>query len=316
MKIVMLEQLMVSKEYLEKLSAKLFEQGHEFKPCYNILSEKDKLEVAKDADIFIVGNSRLDNNIINAAPNLKLISVGFTGIDHIPVKYCNDKNIIISNSQGYATIPTAELAITLMLMRTRNVIETDARCREGNTKEGLVGMELSRKTVGIVGTGMIGRQLAKMLNGFDVNLLGYSRSENVESKKLGIKYTSLENLFKKSDFISLHVPLNDTTNGMIDKYLISIMKEDAILINCSRGNVIDSDALVDALNSDKIRGAGIDVYEVEPPLPIENKYKGTKNLYMTPHIGFATVESLERRAKIVFENIYSFLDGVPINTVE
>lgn len=309
----MLEPLMVSKEFIDKTSKDLIKQGHVFVPCFNFLSKQEKLEVAKDADIFIVANSKLEEDVIKVAPNLKLISVGFTGIDHIPVKYCQDNNIIVSNSQGYATIPTAELAVTLMLMRTRNVIETESRCRDGKTKEGLVGSELSNKTVGIIGTGMIGKQVASMLKGFNVNLLGYSKGENEEAKSLGIKYTSLEDLFRQSDFISIHVPLNESTNGMINKELISLMKEDAILINCARGQVIDSDALIKALNSNKIRGAGIDVYEVEPPLPDNNKYMNATNLYMTPHIGFASIESMERRAKIVFDNVYSYLEGNPIN---
>ncbi len=313
MKIVMLEPLIVSKVYIEELSEKLINLGHEFKACYKNLTNDEKLETARDADVIIITNSILEEEVLKVAPKLKLISVGFTGIDHIPINYCKDNNIIVSNSQGYATIPTAELAITLMLMRTRNVIETDSRCRDGKTKEGLVGYELTNKTVGIVGTGMIGRQVAKMLSGFNVNLLGYSRTENKDALELGIKYTSLEYLFKKSDFISLHVPLSDSTKGMINRELISLMKEDAILINCARGQILDSDALVDALNNNKIRGAGIDVYEVEPPLENNNKYSNASNLYMTPHIGFATIESMQRRAKIVFDNIYAYLNEVPIN---
>ncbi len=313
MRIVMLEPLMVSTEHIERLSQGLLEQGHEFIPCYNHVPKEGKLELAKDADVLIVANSTLEEEIIKAAPNLRLISVGFTGVDHIPIKYCKDNNISVCNSQGYATIPTAELAVALMLMRTRNVVEVENRCRDGKTKDGLVGSELSYKTVGIVGTGMIGRQVASMLKGFNVNLLGYSRTENNDALELGIKYTSLKDLFMKSDFISLHIPLDSNTKGLINKELISLMREDAILINCAREGVIDIDALIDALNNNKIRGAGIDVYEIEPPLSTENKYKEVNNLYMTPHIGFASIESMERRSKIVFDNIYKYLEGTPIN---
>ncbi len=313
MKIAMLEPLMVNEEFLNELSNGLTSQGHEFIPCTKPLSEKEKVTVAKDADILIVANSKLSTDVLKKAPNLKHISVGFTGVDHIPLDYCKNNNIVVSNSQGYATIPTAELAVSLMLMRTRYITETEQRCKEGKTKEGLVGYELSNKTVGIVGTGMIGKQVAKMLSGFNVNLLGYSRSENEESIDLGIKYTSLEELFEKSDFISLHVPLNSETKGMINKKLISLMKENAILINCARGPVIDDKALVEALNNGKIRGAGVDVYEIEPPLPTNHIYTTAKNITMTPHIAFASIESMERRAEIVFKNVYQFMNGSPIN---
>ncbi len=313
MKIVMLEPLMVSEVYINEISNNLIESGHEFIPCFKKLTHAERLEAAENADILIVANSILEEEVLEVAPNLKLISVGFTGIDHIPVNYCKDKRITVANSQGYATIPTAELVVALMLMRTRNIVETDIRCRNGSTKEGLVGSELSYKTVGIVGTGMIGRQVASMLKGFNVNLLGYSKSQNKEAIDLGIRYTSLKELFMESDFISLHIPLDETTKGIINKELISLMKENAILINCARGQILDSDALVEALNNNKIRGAGIDVYEIEPPLPLNNKYKDTNNLYMTPHIGFASIESMERRALIVFDNIYRYLEGNPIN---
>lgn len=316
MKIVMLEPLMVPEKKIEELSASLVELGHEFTPCHGPLSIKEKLEVAKDADVLMITNGLLPEEVINSAKNLKYISVGFTGVDHVPASLCIEKGIKVSNSQGYATIPTAELAVTLMLMATRNVVETEQRCREGKTKDGLVGSELSNKTVGIVGTGMIGRQTAKLLRGFDVKLLGFDPYENDEAKALGIEYTSLERLFEESDFVSLHLPLLDSTKGIINKDLLSSMKESAILVNCARGPIVDTDALVEALSKGIIRGAGVDVYEIEPPLPTNHKIFEAKNIITTPHIAFASKESMERRAEIVFNNVYKYLEGNPINLIK
>ncbi|XMB67101.1 NAD(P)-dependent oxidoreductase [Mycoplasmatota bacterium zrk1] len=312
MKIVMIEPLSVPKSYISFLSKRLIDDGHEFISCFNEITMTEKIARVKNADIIIVTNGKVSEELIEAAPNLKLISVGFTGVDHIP-SICKEKKILICNSQGYATIPTAELAVTLMLMRTRNVIETMDKCRQGETKNGLVGTELSNKTVGIVGTGMIGKKIAKLLKGFDVKLLGYDILEDDEAKEIGIKYVPLKELFSNSDFISLHLPLTNSTKGLVNKELLDTTKEHAIIINCARGPIVDSDALVEAINNGKIRGAGVDVYEIEPPLPVSHKLLGNEKIYATPHIAFASKESMERRAEIVFNNIYSFLDGSPIN---
>lgn len=313
MKIVMLESLMVKESVITDLSKKLLSEGHEFLPCYKSLSKDEKLARAKNADILIVTNGMLDEDIIEQAPKLKLISVAFTGVDHIPAEKCAENKITVCNSQGYATIPTAELAVTLMLMATRNIVEAEKQNRNNGTKAGLVGYELSNKTIGIVGTGQIGCQTATLLKGFNPTLLGYDPYENETAKALGVTYTSLESLFEQSDFISLHLPLLDSTRGIVNEKLIGKMKETGILVNCARGPIVETKALVKALNENKLRGAGVDVYEIEPPLPVDHDIFGAKNLVTTPHIAFASVESMERRAKIVFDNVYSFMNGNPIN---
>ena len=313
MRIVMIEPLMVPSRVIDELSKDLMDKGHEFVACHSPLTLEEKIAVAEDADVLIVTNGLLPKEVVEASDKLKLISVGFTGVDHIPADTCIERDIMVCNSQGYATIPTAELAVTLMLMATRNVVATEQKCREGKTKDGLVGSELSNKTVGIVGTGMIGRQTAKLLKGFDVKLLGYDPYENEAARELGIEYTTLDNLFSSSDFISLHLPLLDSTKGLVNEELLNKMKSSAILVNCARGPIIDTEAFVKALNEGKIRGGGVDVYEIEPPLPVEHKMFTAKNLVTTPHIAFASAESMERRAKIVFDNVYAFLEGNPIN---
>ncbi len=315
MKIVMLEPLAVPESVINEFGKKYTENGHEFTPCHKQLTENEKLVAAKNADILIVANSLLKDEVLQQAPNLKLISVGFTGVDHIPASYCIDNNVTVCNSQGYATIPTAELAVSLMLMRTRYIPETETRVRNGETKGTLVGSELSYKTVGIVGTGMIGRQTASLLKGFNVRLLGYDPFENDAAKELGIEYKSLEEVFTESDFISLHLPLLDSTKGLVNKELLSKMKKNSILINCARGPIVDSEALKEALNKDQIRGAGIDVFEIEPPIPTDHALFEAKNITVTPHIAFASKESMIRRAQIVFDNVDAYLAGTPINVM-
>jgi D-3-phosphoglycerate dehydrogenase len=313
MHISMIEPLNVPKDVISKLSQSLINKGHTFKACHKPLSKTEKLAQAKGADVLIITNGQLDENIIKENPQLKMISVGFTGIDHVPANLIKDQGITVSNSQGYATIPTAELAVTHMLVATRYLKQTEALCRQGKTKEDFVGFELSHKTVGIVGTGQIGKQVASLLKGFNVKLLGYDPYPNDEAKQLGIEYVSLQELFKASDFITLHLPLLDSTKGLIDASLIGSMKQDAVLVNCARGPIVDQNALINALNSSKIRAAGIDVYDIEPPLAVDHPYFSANNLSTTPHIAFASKESMVRRAKIVFDNVEAFIDGNPIN---
>ncbi len=315
MKIVMLEPLSVPENVINDFGKKYTEEGHEFVPCHAPLTDEEKLVTAKDADILIIANGLLKEEVLQQAPNLKLISVGFTGVDHIPADHCVENNVTVCNSQGYATIPTAELAVSLMLMRTRYISETETKVRAGETKGTLVGSELSFKTVGIVGTGMIGRQTASLLKGFNVKLFGYDPYENDAAKELGIEYKSLDEVFSESDFISLHLPLLDSTKGLVNKKLLSKMKNDAILINCARGPIVDSKALKEALDKGQIRGAGVDVYEIEPPIPTDHTLFGAKNITVTPHIAFASKESMIRRAQIVFDNVDAYLEGNPINVM-
>lgn len=146
-------------------------------------------------------------------------------------------------------------------------------------------------------------------------LLGYSRSKSDVAEKLGIEYVSLEELLSKSDVVSLHVPLNNETKNLINKERIALMKNNAILINVARGQVVDNEALAEALNNNIIAGAGIDVFEVESPIPLEHSLFNAKNALLTPHVAFATSESMEKRANIVFDNVYSWLEGKEKNII-
>lgn len=314
MNIVLLEPLAVNSEVIEKLSANLKEAGHNF-TAYSTV-EKDveaQKERIKDADILIIANSPLKGEVIRAAENLKYIAVAFTGVDHVDKEACVERGIKVSNSAGYSTDSVAEVTVGMIISLLRNLFPCNDVVRREGTKDGLVGFELKGKTVGIVGTGAIGLRVAEILKVFNCRLLAYSRSEREAGKSLGIEYVSLEELLTKSDIVTLHTPLTPETKGLINKERIALMKKNAVIINVARGPVVDSEALADALNNGSIAGAGIDVYEIEPPIPSTHVLLNAKNVVAAPHIAFATKESMVKRAEIVFDNVYSYLEGVEKN---
>ena len=179
-----------------------------------------------------------------------------------------------------------------------------------------MGTELGTKTVGIIGTGRIGVMTAKLFKAFGCRVLGYNRTKKDDAVQAGIEYVGLEELLKTSDIVSLHVPSTAETKGFLSRERICMMKPESILINCARGAVVDNAALADALNEGRIAGAAIDVFDMEPPIPADYPLLNAKNTLLTPHVAFASKESMIRRAHIVFDNLYSYLDGKPINVVK
>ena len=247
--------------------------GHEIVAYDTKEEDQDKLaERGKDADIIIIANQPFRKNVIEKCKNLKLLSVAFTGVDHIDVDFCKEKGICVCNAAGYSTNAVAELAFGLAISVLRNIPACDAVCRKEGTKAGLVGCELFGKTFGVVGTGAIGSKVA-------------------------------------------NVPLNDKTKGLIGEKEIALMKKNAILLNTARGPVVDSEALAKALNEERIAGAGIDVFEMEPPVPAEHPLLHSKHTVVTPHVAFASHEALFTRAQIVSENILKWEDGKPQNVI-
>lgn len=313
MKIVLLEGLGVSDKVLEKHEARLKEMGHIFVAYEKDASAEAQEERSKDADVVMLANMPLHASVLEKAPSLKFIDVAFTGVDHIPVEEAKKKGIAVSNASGYATQAVAELCIGFMVQLLRNVNQTEKRCREGGTKDGLVGNLLCGKTVGIVGAGAIGKRTAALCKAFGCSVIAYSRSA-VQDPSIDEQVT-LEELLKRSDIVSLHCPLTPQTKGMIGREQIGLMKKGAFLINTARGGVLDSEALSEALKEGRLGGAACDVFETEPPLSTEHPLLHCPNTIVTPHIAFASVESMEQRAEIVFENLYSWLNGKQINCI-
>ena len=313
MKIVLLEGLGIPVEILEKHGDRLREMGHDFVAYEKETAPEIQVERSKDADVLMLANMPLDVSVLEKSPNLKFIDGAFTGVDHIPMEETRKRGIAVSNASGYATQAVAELCISFMIQLLRNVDKTGARCREGGTKDGLVGNLLGGKTVGIVGAGAIGKRTAALCKAFGCQVIAYSRSA-VKDPAID-RQVSLEELLRCADIVSLHCPLTADTKGMIGERELALMKKEAILINTARGAVVDSAALARALEEGRIRGAACDVFETEPPLAKEHPLLHSPNTIVTPHIAFASRESMEQRAEIVFENLYSWLDGKQIHAV-
>ena len=218
----------------------------------------------------------------------------------------------MSNCAGYSTVAVADLVFGMVIGLARKVAECDAAVRQEGTKAGLVGFELEGRKFGVVGLGAIGSRVAAIANAFGCEVYGYNRSP----KDLpGVKQVDLDTLLRECDIISLHVPATAETRGLINAERIAQMKPTALLINTARGPVVDSQALADALNEGRIAGAGIDVFEMEPPVPRDHPLLSAKNVIATPHVAFATQQSMEKRAVTVCENLRAWLDGEQKNVI-
>lgn len=315
MKIVLLEPLGISAEKLAELAAPLKAEGHSFTAYDSVTTDVEELKKRLgDADIAMIANHPLPNEVIRADANLKFVSVAFVGIDHVGVDACKEKGIGISNTGGYCNDAVAELAVGLTLDCIRNISKCDEAVQAGKGKTGLQGHELAGKTVGIIGTGAIGCRAAEIFKVFGCKLIGYSRSERPHAKEIGIEYMPLNDVMKTADVISIHTPLTPETKGLIGKEQIALMKEGAILINTARGPVMDIPAVAEALRAGRIK-AGTDVYENDPPLPEGHPLLGAPNLVTTPHVGFDTRESIDRRAVMAFENVTAWLAGKPVRSM-
>ena len=314
MKISLIEPLGVRAEVIEKLSEKLKQDGHEF-VSYDTLSQDEKEQAGRigDSDIVMIANHPLKDDVIRSAENLKMIDVAFTGIDHVGLDACRERGITVCNAAGYSTQTVAELVIGMVIAAKRRMIKADSLVRNGGTSAGLGGSEIAGKTVGIIGLGAIGMRTAKLFLAFGAKVIAYNRSKKEEAAQLGIEYRSLDEVLSESDIISLHVPNNAETRGMISREKIALMKKDAMFVNCARGPIVDNAALADALNNDELGFACIDVYDMEPPIPADYPLLHAKNTLLTPHQAFISSEAMERRAKIVFDNLYAYLDGGPVN---
>lgn len=304
MKIIAVEPIGISEERAAAIAADLALRGDEF-VCYRDRKEDAAtlIERMKDAEVVIVSNIKIGADILSQCPNLKMLNVAFTGLDHIDLDYCQAHGITVKNASGYATEGVAELAIGLMLDLYRRITVLDADTRNSGTRNNFLGRELRGKRVGIVGTGAIGARTALLLQHFGCEVVAWSRTPKKALMDQGIAYISLDELMRTSDIISLHVPLTAETHHLISREMLTLCKPTAILINTARGNVVDIDALADLLKEGKLAGAGIDVYEKEPPLSTNHPLVNAPNCILVPHVGYATREAFDDRIDIILNNL-------------
>ncbi|MDY3006144.1 NAD(P)-dependent oxidoreductase [Anaerococcus porci] len=313
MKISLIDPLVVDDKKIEAHKKKLEELGHEFE--YFKESAKSDDEIIKrleNSEVAMITNNKFSRNVIENT-NLKLIDVAFTGVDHVDLKACDENNIIVENASGYSDDSVAELVIGLIISVMRK-FDLNKKNMYEDENNNLLGQVIKGKKVGVVGTGKIGLRVIELLKAFGAEILAYNRSEKDKAKKLGAKYVSLEELLKESDIVTIHLPQNDETIGFIGQKELDLMKDKSILINCARGPIVDNNYLAKLLNEDKLR-AGIDVFDMEPPIDKNYPLRNAKNAVLTNHIAFFTQEAMNIRCDIVFDNLYKFLNGEISNRV-
>ena len=306
MNIVSINNLYIEESLLIELKNKLFSYGHNF--TYYLTGANDDemlINRIEDADVLIIDNHRVSNEVLDRAKHLKYIIIAFTGFDHIDVTYCKEHNIAVSNASGYATKAVAELTVGLIISYFRNVINFDKSTRKNLDKMDILGDEVERKTLGIIGYGKIGKQVVRLLENFDVKFLIYSHHD-IDSLPLNAEQVNLETILKESDVVSLHTPLNDSTRNLISENELSLMKKSAILINTARGPIVNRDALIKALKNKEIKGACLDVFEKEPPIN-DTELCSLDNVILLPHVGYFTKEAMKKRFDIVEQNLMSYL---------
>lgn len=315
MKVNLIEPLGIEEELIYEYGQRISELGHEFEYyTEKTNSEEEMIIRSEDADILMIANNPLPSNVIKSLDKLKLINVAFTGIDHVATDIAMEKGIDICNASGYSDISVSELVIGLVIDLYRQIKIGDGNVRNGGL--GIAGREIRNKIVGIIGTGNIGIETARLFRAFGAKIIGHSRTQKNEFIDMGGDYVSLDELLESSDIVSLHLPSNDETAEFIGENELSKMKKDSILINCARGRVVDNRALANALNNEVIAGAGIDVFDMEPPIPADYPLLSAKNTILTPHIAYLTKEAMLRRAEIAFNNTIAYLNGKPQNIVK
>lgn len=279
--------------------------GHNF-TYYNAKTTdiNELIKRSKDQDIVMIANNPYPKEVILQANKLKLIAVAFAGIDHVDLKACKERNIQVLNCPNYSNVAVSELVIGLTLNLLRKINQADSATRNSQTNSLLIGEELNSKTIGIIGLGKIGNKTANLFNAFGCKVLAYQRKP---INNPNVTQVTLDELLSQSDIISLHIPYNEETYHFIDEDKINMMKKDAILINCARGPVVDNVALVKALNEERIKGAGIDVFDYEPPLNADYPLLNAKNTILTPHLAYFTKEAMIKRANIEFNNVIECL---------
>lgn len=279
------------------------------KPISYPVDEEQLCDLVADVEGIITGLEHISPKVMAAAPKLKVVSAGGVGYDHIDVDEANKRGITVAICAGCNNHAVSELALGMMLNLARQIRVADNMIRDDGWGR-LMGGELWGKTLGIVGLGRVGRATALLGKAFGMRVLANDIDWEITfANAQGISYVPMDTLLRESDFVSLHCPLTSITRGLIDEDAIDKMKETAILINTARGPVVKQEALVNALASKRIAGAGLDVFEVEPHP--DNPYTEFDNVILTPHIGGSTVEAFDRAMYLAMINVSNVLNGHP-----
>lgn len=285
---------------------------------YNLLPDDEVVKVCADAQIVLINKTYMSQAIIEKLPHLKYIGLFATGYNNVDLEYARQRDIAVVNVPGYSTDSVAQLAFSYILMHATSLPEYNESVARGDWCDSPTFAyfpypinELAGKTLGIVGFGAIAKKIAKIGDAFDMQIKIYSRRKYDDCPYMQV---DKEELFSTADYISLNCPLNNETANLINEETISLMKKNVFLVNTARGGIVDSKALAKALNENRIAGAGIDVLVTEPMVRDE-PLLSAKNCYLSPHIGWASIEARRRLIFKVAENIQAWQDGSPINVV-
>lgn len=272
------------------------------------LTEEQMIEFCSDVDGLLVGIDPVTERVMKNSPKLRAISKYGAGLDNIDLEAAKKYNIKVDRAAGTNAVSVAELAIGLFFTLARNIVPVSMSTRQGGWDR-FRGVEITGKTVGIIGLGNIGREVARMTHGLGMNILAYDPFVDTGSdfiKKYSIKITSLDELYPQADFITLHLPLTDETRHMINAGVLNSMKKTAYIINTSRGELVDEEALYKSLSEGKIAGAASDVFSKEPPG--DHPLVKLNNFVLTSHIGAFTEEANIKMARVSTENLIRMLN--------
>jgi D-lactate dehydrogenase len=320
----------------EEVIIKTSLQDHDLYITKEPLTSAVKGETEKCEILSFFVSAHIDAEILDKLPNLKCIATRSTGFDHIDIEECKKRGIVVMNVPAYGSHTVAEYTFSLILSLTRKINQSFNWVKNSEKSEydmlEFRGVDVKEKTLGVIGTGKIGKEVIKIaINGFEMNVIAYDLYEDADyAKKLGYKYTTLEDLLKNSDIITLHCPCTPETRHIINSGNIGLVKKGAYIVNTARGELIETDALINALENKEIGGVGLDVLEekedelktrgrsreeeIKTILDQKNLHK-ISNAILTPHNAFNSKEAVERILKTTIENIESFIANKPQNRI-
>ncbi|MBM7408899.1 D-2-hydroxyacid dehydrogenase [Methanococcus maripaludis] len=287
---------------------------------YDRTLESKVVERISDSEIVITNKVVIGKEVFEKCKNIKYVGVTATGYNVVDTNLAKELGVIVTNVPAYSTDSVAQLVFSFILEHCQNVFKYTESVKSGdwvNSKDFSYQkfpiIELAGKSLGIIGFGAIGKKVAEIGNAFGMNVLVNTRTVS-KTDEINVNFVSKEEIFKNSDFLTLHCPLNNETDKIVNEKTLNLMKKSAILINTGRGGLVNEKDLANALNLEKIAGAGLDVLSTEPPKE-DNPLLNAKNTYITPHVAWASYEARKRLMDVTINNVKSFIDGNPINVV-
>jgi phosphoglycerate dehydrogenase-like enzyme len=278
------------------------------------VGDEEKISLAREADFIVLHPAKLSGDVLREAKKLRLLQLLTAGYDEIDVRLAGELAVPVATNGGANAWAVAEHAVALLLAVYKRLVPTDRAVREGRWREGFSAFSISEvagKTVGVIGAGNIGRKVAQRLAAFETSIIYYDVVPSPEIEKdLGARRVSLEEVLREADIITLHLPLMPETRGLIGQQQLAMMKPTTVLLNTSRGETVDEEALIEALREKRIAGAGLDVFHQEPVSP-DSPLLQLENVVLSPHIGGHSYEAWFRRSGFAWENIQRVAAGQP-----